>query len=1012
MRSRIRPSAGADGEAIVLHELIDLERGEALWRRRADVEALVAKRFGRPCILPAMHPHEGGGDGGGGAHVDWVAVRATLDVARAAGGSLPVEYGYTARSEGFGRMFAKVAAELPAGSGARLLPCVYMPREVRASLSARDYVDVDFANCQPTLLRQRLDACGIGCPLLARYVDARDAGLAEVAAAMRVDRDTAKQLFVRIVYGGGIEGWARDHGVGSLAAMPAWVRDLTAELRASTSALAALPELEDLRDYHARVHAQAQASGDASPSAPKAGAAAAAAAAGAGAGAGARSTGSVVAIHLQSLEAECVRALVAVARATRREVGSIIHDGVHVRREPGDPPGRLPDGLLERWSAHVLGTTGFSLTLAVKPFEVPACVLGADAPADGEGGVNAHGDAEDAADGSWKDGGRLMGYEDMKRHWERIAFKVEDSGNYCVCATGSGGGRERRIYVEKTLHDSKRHLHYCVAEPAKAGASLKLVRRRFITRWIDDPCIRVYSNIVLCPPPVRTPRGCFNIWSPFEAAELPAGVAPLGDDEAARAVAFFVDFVHVLCGRNETVTKYVLDWVAQMVQQPGVKPGVALLLKGEQGVGKNRFTDLLRALVGVIKFLQTANPSSVLYGRFTRMREGRLLIVVNEASGTDSFAASEVIKDMITCDEFVSEGKGTNAYSIACFARFVFTTNNSNCMRVTADGRRMEIIEASSELRGKAAYFERLSALIADPAACHALYRALEARDISRVNWVNDRPITEFYKSMVQQSLAPEFRFLKAWIIEAHAQTRHLLPECQVAKASLCQLFDQFKAWLVQTSSTGRASYEITDSKFGMRLTDLIVREPVPAEPAGSAASPGSASDGPVTATPPPRTPKATAMRGISKKHEKTGNFYVFQLPLVLNEMARIGWIHEHDKVWEASPMEERFKATLERETGKEWCKVRPDWLRNPETGVPMELDMFCAELATAVEYNGRQHYEFPNQFHSTREQFDAQQRRDRAKAEICLGQSVRLVVIDARASLDDEMEQWRAAVV
>jgi len=415
------------------------------------------------------------------------------------------------------------------------------------------------------------------------------------------------------------------------------------------------------------------------------------------------------------------------------------------------------------------------------------------------------------------------------------------------------------------------------------------VRRRFITRWIDDPCIRVYSNIVLCPPPVRTPRDCFNIWSPFEAAELPAGVEPLGDDEAARAVDFFVDFVHVLCGRNETVTKYVLDWVAHMVQQPGFKPGVALLLKGEQGVGKNRFTDLLRALVGAAKFLQTANPSSVLYGRFTRMREGRLLIVVNEASGSDSFAASEVIKDMITCDEFVSEGKGTNAYSIACFARFVFTTNNSNCMRVTADGRRMEIIEVSSELRGKAAYFERLSELIADPRACHALFRALEARDISRVNWVNDRPITEFYKSMVQQSLPPEFRFLKAWLLEAHAQVRHLLPECQVATTSLGQLFDQFKAWLVQTSSTGRASYEITDSKFGMRLTDLIHREPAAASNASGASDVSEAPPAPA------RTAKAVAMRGISKKHGKTGNSYVFHLPVVLREMVRIGWISEQD---------------------------------------------------------------------------------------------------------------------
>ena len=36
-----------------------------------------------------------------------------------------------------------------------------------------------------------------------------------------------------------------------------------------------------------------------------------------------------------------------------------------------------------------------------------------------------------------------------------------------------------------------------------------------------------------------------------------------------------------------------------------------------------------------------------------------------------------------------------------------------------------------------------------------------------------------------------------------------------------------------------------------------------------------------------------------------------------------------------ASPMERRFKAALELETGKVWLKVRPEWLRNPETGMP-----------------------------------------------------------------------------
>ena len=106
-----------------------------------------------------------------------------------------------------------------------------------------------------------------------------------------------------------------------------------------------------------------------------------------------------------------------------------------------------------------------------------------------------------------------------------------------------------------------------------------------------------------------------------------------------------------------------------------------------------------------------------------------------------------------------------------------------------------------------------------------------------------------------------------------------------------------------------------------------------------------------------------------------------------------------------SSPMENRFKAELERVTGLQWIKVRPLWLCNPETGVPMELDMYNEETKTAVEYNGRQHYEYPNDFHESKEDFDAQQRRDVAKKESCRIRGVKLIIIDAQASLEDEMK-------
>ena len=176
------------------------------------------------------------------------------------------------------------------------------------------------------------------------------------------------------------------------------------------------------------------------------------------------------------------------------------------------------------------------------------------------------------------------------------------------------------------------------------------------------PCILVHLALELRRPQL----GAYNIWDGFAVERYtPAPLRPINYE--SEAVAFFLDFVSTLCNNNKRLVKYVLDWVAQIFQNPALKTGVAPLLKGEEGVGKNRFTDLIRAMLRD-KFLQTATPSTTLYGRFTRQREGKLLIVINESSGPDNFAANDIIKDMITCDEFLSEGKGTNAYTMNCYA--------------------------------------------------------------------------------------------------------------------------------------------------------------------------------------------------------------------------------------------------------------------------------------------------------------------------------------------------------
>lgn len=87
-------------------------------------------------------------------------------------------------------------------------------------------------------------------------------------------------------------------------------------------------------------------------------------------------------------------------------------------------------------------------------------------------------------------------------------------------------------------------------------------------------------------------------------------------------------------------------------------------------------------------------------------------------------------------------------------------------------------------------------------------------------------------------------------------------------------------------------------------------------------------------------------------------------------------------------------RATLESIYGVPFTTQRPDFLTNPETGAALELDCYNSELAIAVEYNGEQHYRWPNGFPMTREQFINQARRDTLKRELCDSHGVYLIVV------------------
>lgn len=86
--------------------------------------------------------------------------------------------------------------------------------------------------------------------------------------------------------------------------------------------------------------------------------------------------------------------------------------------------------------------------------------------------------------------------------------------------------------------------------------------------------------------------------------------------------------------------------------------------------------------------------------------------------------------------------------------------------------------------------------------------------------------------------------------------------------------------------------------------------------------------------------------------------------------------------------------------------KVRPKWLRNPETNRNLELDMYCDELKLALEYNSKIHYEFAPHIHGTMQKFEKMQQRDKRKILLCKQAGVRLIVVPYWIP-EDQLQKW-----
>ena len=216
-----------------------------------------------------------------------------------------------------------------------------------------------------------------------------------------------------------------------------------------------------------------------------------------------------------------------------------------------------------------------------------------------------------------------------------------------------------------------------------------------------------------------------------------------------------LDFIRRVFGE---LADYELDTLAYMVKT-GRRPGNLLFLVGESGVGKSTYVLMLRTMFDGIgrNTGGQINGNSLVNDGARRFAmggiEGCRIISVRElpegASPTAMAQITSILKQFVDISgdaDFVPiEKKGKDSQTVENFGRFVIASNYETALKVEKNDRRILYVRCGITLDNKPlqAYYERVNAVIENPARLAALYRYLrDERDIRGYNPAKAPPVS------------------------------------------------------------------------------------------------------------------------------------------------------------------------------------------------------------------------------------------------------------------------------
>lgn len=202
--------------------------------------------------------------------------------------------------------------------------------------------------------------------------------------------------------------------------------------------------------------------------------------------------------------------------------------------------------------------------------------------------------------------------------------------------------------------------------------------------WLKSPRRRQYEQVDFRPG-VEDDGHTLNLWGGWAIQPDKVAYEAGGCDN-------FLDLVYsVICGDDEDLTIWLMNWLANIIREPTNKSMTAPVIIGPEGAGKSLMVAYFGAILGPAYTVVTQDKH--LIGSFNRHLAGTLLLHSEEALYGGDRKHASVIRSLIT-DEFrMFEQKGLDAKKVKNYLRLIMLSNLPHAAPAMPGDRRYTVID-------------------------------------------------------------------------------------------------------------------------------------------------------------------------------------------------------------------------------------------------------------------------------------------------------------------------------